>query len=131
MLDSLRILIVDDQPHTRRSLRALFAAKFRCAEVNEAEDGVEAIRCVEQSKPDVVVMDVVMPTVDGLAATRRIKVMEPGIRVVVLSMYREYRNAALLAGADAFVSKGEQPEVLLRAVAEAAGADRAARICGK
>jgi DNA-binding NarL/FixJ family response regulator len=127
MSQPLRILIVDDQPHARRSLRALLAAKFRCAEVNEAEDGSEAIRFVERSKPDVIVMDVVMPGGDGLDATRRIKVIEPDIRVVVLSMYREYRGAALLAGADAFVSKGEQPEVLLRTLVDMVGSASAGR----
>jgi DNA-binding NarL/FixJ family response regulator len=121
MLDCLRILIVDDRPHARRSLKALLAAKFRCVEVREAEDGGDAIRCIERSKPDVVLMDVQMPNVDGLEATRRIKATQPKIRVIALSMYREYRAAALSAGADAFVSKGEPPEVLLKTLAEMMG----------
>lgn len=120
MLDSLRILIVDDQPHARRSLKALLAAKFRFAEVREAADGSDAIRCIGQLAPDVVLMDALMPNMDGLQATRRIKATQPTIKVIVLSMYGEYRAAARSAGADAFVSKGDPPEVLLGIVAEMA-----------
>jgi DNA-binding NarL/FixJ family response regulator len=120
-LDSLRILIVDDQPHARRSLKALLAAKFQRAEVREAEDGNDAVRCIEQLTPDVVLMDALMPNMDGLQATRWIKAAQPGIKVIVLSMYGEYRAAARSVGADAFVSKGDPPEVLLGIVAEMAG----------
>jgi DNA-binding NarL/FixJ family response regulator len=121
MSQSLRILIVDDQPHARRSLKALLAAKFELTDVSEAVDGTDALCCVEQTRPDIVLIDVQMPNLDGLAAARLIKDVQPEIKVIVLSMYREYRAAAMSAGADAFVSKGEPPEVLLRTLAELAG----------
>lgn len=121
MLHPLRILVVDDQPHARHSLKALLAAKFALAEVREALDGRDAIRCIHDLEPDVVVMDVLMPHIDGVHATSLIKRTQPAIKVIVLSMYREYRVAALAAGADAFVSKGDPPETLLDTLARVAG----------
>ena len=108
-----RILIVDDQLRTRQSLRALLTTKFPHVEIAEAANGVEAFHSIEQFKPSVVVMDVLMPEMDGLTCTRLIKATAPRIRVVMLSMYADYRTASLMAGADAFVSKGEPPEQLL------------------
>jgi YesN/AraC family two-component response regulator len=120
---SLRILIVDDQLHARHSLKALLVAKFALAEVREAQDGKDALRCIHDSEPDVVIIDVLMPGVDGVQATSLIKGMQPAIKVIVLSMYREYRAAALSAGADAFVSKGDPPGTLLATLAKVAGID--------
>lgn len=82
-------------------------------EMYEASDGREAVQFVKEHRPDVVLMDVRMPEVDGLTATVQIKALWPEIRVVVLSMYLEYRAEALAAGADAFVGKGEAPARLL------------------
>lgn len=117
VLKPLRILIVDDQLRARQSLKALLATKFPLAEVYEAADGVEAIRCVKESDPDIVLMDARMPEMDGVEATRLIKTKWQHVNVIVLSMYAEYQETALAAGADAFVSKGEPPEELLMMLA--------------
>ena len=85
-------------------------------EIREAADGVEAVRLVQEMQPNVVVMDGRMPEMDGVEATRIIKENWPHMKVILLSMYPEYREAAAQAGADAFVSKGEPPEELLAAI---------------
>ncbi len=119
MVKTLRILIVDDQQHTRRSLKALLATRFQLVDTCEAVNGIEAIRCVDECKPDIVLMDARMPEMDGIEATRIIKKKSAHIPVIVLSMYPEYQAAALAAGASAFVSKGEPSERLLEALTAA------------
>ena len=116
MPKTLRILIVDDQQRARRSLMALLATRFQLADTCEAANGMEAVRCVEECKPDVVLMDARMPEMDGIEATRMIKTISEHTPVIVLSMYPEYQEAALAAGADAFISKGDPPERLLEAL---------------
>jgi len=113
MLKTLRILIADDQGHTRRSLMALLATRFELLDTCEAVNGIEAVRCVEEYNPDLVLMDARMPEMDGIEATRIIKTKLPNVPVIVLSMYGEYRTAALAAGANAFLLKGEPAEQLL------------------
>ena len=117
MHKALRVLIVDDQRRARQSLQALLATKFHPIEVHEAANGVEAVKCIEEWLPDIVLMDARMPETDGIEATRLIKRRMPQLNVIVLSMYAEYEAAALMAGADAFISKGEPPERLLAALA--------------
>jgi DNA-binding NarL/FixJ family response regulator len=112
----LRVLIVDDQPRARRSVSALLSTWIRASEVREAGNGREAVRLVEELLPDLVLMDVRMPEIDGLEATGQIKARWPQVKVIVLSMYIEHGDEALAAGADAFVSKGEAPEKLLDVV---------------
>ena len=116
MPKTLRILIVDDQQRARRSLMALLATRFQLADTCEAANGMEAVRCVEECKPDVVLMDARMPEMDGIEATRIIKTKSKHTPVIMLSMYLEYQEAALAAGADAFISKGDPPERLLEAL---------------
>jgi CheY-like chemotaxis protein len=116
MLKTLRILIVDDQQHARRSLKALLATRFHLADTCEAVNGIEAIRCVEECKPDIVLMDARMPEMDGIEATRIIKSKLAQVPVIVLTMYSEYKAAALAAGANAFLIKGEPVEQLLAVV---------------
>jgi len=112
----VRILIADDQKRTRQSLRALLSASLPEMEMWEAADGAEALRLVEETRPQLVVMDILMPELDGLAATRQIKSRWPEIKVLVLSLYRDRQEEALAAGADLFVAKGESPEDLLSAL---------------
>lgn len=113
MLKKLRILIVDDQQRARLSLKALLATRFQFIDTCEAVNGVEAIRCVEECKPDIVLMDIRMPEMDGIEATRIIKTKLAQIPVIVLTLYSEYKAAALAAGANAFLIKGESVEQLL------------------
>jgi DNA-binding NarL/FixJ family response regulator len=112
----VRILIADDQKRTRQSLRALLSTSLPETEVWEAANGAEALRLVEDIRPDLVLMDIRMPEVDGLDATRGIKSRWPQIKVLVLSMYQDRQEEARAAGADLFVSKGESPERLLGAL---------------
>jgi DNA-binding NarL/FixJ family response regulator len=112
MAETIRILIADDQPRARGSVKALLSTWSRVAEIREAGNGREAVQLAEEFRPDVVLMDVRMPEIDGLEATMQIKARWPRVKVIVLSMYIEYRNQALAAGADAFVAKGDAWEEL-------------------
>jgi DNA-binding NarL/FixJ family response regulator len=113
MVKPIRVLIVDDQPRARKSVKALLSTWQRVGEIHEAGNGREAMQLVRELLPDVVLMDVRMPEVDGLKATVQIKALWPQVKVVVLSMYLEYRDEALAAGANAFVGKGEPADRLL------------------
>jgi DNA-binding NarL/FixJ family response regulator len=113
---TLTLLIADDRPRTRRALRALLTAHPGFEVVGEAANGEEALACVEALRPDLVLLDVWMPRLDGIAATAALKARWPAVRVVVHSLAIERREDALAAGADAFVPKGARPDELLRAL---------------
>ena len=112
----MRIVIADDQKRTRQSLKALLSVSLPEMEIWEAANGSEALRLAADTHPRLVVMDIRMPELDGIAATRGIKSRWPEIKVLVLSMYQDRQEEARAAGADLFVSKGESPEHLLCAV---------------
>ncbi len=116
-MNPIRVLVVDDQVRARQSLTAVVKTWLHIDQVSEAETGEEAIRRVEESIPDVVLMDARMPVMDGITATRLIKNRWPQIRVIVLSLYSEYRQEALAAGADMFFSKADPAENLLTKLA--------------
>ncbi|MGI9623469.1 MAG: response regulator [Acidimicrobiales bacterium] len=109
MTTNRRVLIVDDQESYRSAARLVveLASGFEVA--GESESGEAAITDVESLRPDVVLMDVKMPGIDGLEATRRITASHPGIKVIVLSTYdaSDYEDSAIEAGAVAFISKSE------------------------
>jgi DNA-binding NarL/FixJ family response regulator len=113
MVEGIQVLIVDDQPRARQSLKALLATCSQVEGAREAVNGRDALALVEECLPDVIVMDARMPEMDGLQATRLIKTRWPQVKIIVLSMYAEYMDEALAAGADAFVSKGAPAERLL------------------
>jgi len=112
MSERIRVLVVDDQPRARQSLKVLLTTCPQVKEVKEAPLAREAIYLIQESPPDVVLMDVQMPEMDGLQATRLIKAKWPQVKVIVLTMYTEYAAEAQAAGADAFICKGEPPERL-------------------
>jgi len=113
----IEVLVVDDQPRARRSLKALLATWTRTGGVREAANGLEALAQMEESCADLVVMDVTMPAMDGLTAARQIRSRWPNTHIVILSMYPEYADEAISAGADAFLTKGESPTLLLERLA--------------
>jgi DNA-binding NarL/FixJ family response regulator len=115
--NGLRILIADDQKHARNGLKALLCASMPQPEIWEAANGLEAERLAEEVRPDLVLMDVRMPELDGLSATRWIKSHFPQVKVLVLSLHEGSAQEAKEAGADGFVSKCESPQNLLGAVA--------------
>ncbi|WP_268919674.1 response regulator [Paractinoplanes ovalisporus] len=113
-------MLVDDQPLLRHSLALIIDNEVDLAVVGQAGDGAEAEVCARETRPDVILMDVRMPRVDGLEATRRI-CADPaltGARVLVLSMFEldEYVHEALRAGASGFLLKDAHPEQLLEAI---------------
>jgi len=114
--DVVRVLIADDRSRSRRGLRALLSTHAGIEVVGEAENGKEALRLVEECRPDAVLLDAKMPAMDGLTATRLIKERWPEVRVVVLTMYGARRADAEAAGADAFLVKGCLTDELLGAI---------------
>ncbi len=117
----IKVLVVDNQPRARNSVRALLSTWSWVDEVREASNGREALDLVRAFRPDVVLMDVRMPEIDGLKATVQIKALWPQVKVIVLSIYPEYRAEALAAGADAFVAKADAPQDLLGILASMVG----------
>ena len=113
-----RVLIVDDVPQVRRELHTLLPLLEAIDVVGEAENGQSAVELATALQPEVVLMDVEMPMMDGLAATRLIKQQCPRCRVVILSIHNEeaVHARARLAGADDFVDKGAPLAALLQAI---------------
>ncbi|QES10445.1 DNA-binding response regulator [Streptomyces venezuelae] len=116
----IRVLLADDQSLVRAGFRALLDAQPDIEVAGEAADGEEALEQVRALRPDVVLMDIRMPRLDGLEATRRIT-DDPGltdVRVVMLTTFEldEYVFEAIRAGASGFLVKDTEPEELLRAV---------------
>jgi DNA-binding NarL/FixJ family response regulator len=121
----VRVLIVDDHPVVRQGLRWLFDSAGGFAIVGEAGDGATATRLAAQLRPDVVLMDLTMPGVDGIEATRRIKATSPQTAVLVVTMSDNDASlvAAVTAGASGYVLKGAAQQDLLRATRAVAGGD--------
>ncbi|MEY2226347.1 response regulator [Streptomyces sp. BF23-19] len=116
----IRVLLADDQLLVRAGFRALLDAQPDIEVAGEASDGDEAVRLVRELRPDVVLMDIRMPVLDGLAATRRIGEDESlaAVRVVMLTTFEldEYVFEAIRSGASGFLVKDTEPAELLRAV---------------
>jgi len=121
----IRILLVDDQQLLRFGFRMLFETQADFEVVGEAGDGAEAVRLAGQSKPDVVLMDVRMPGMDGVEATEQITDQYPDTRVLVLTTFDldEYAFAALRAGASGFMLKNVESAELIAAIRTVAAGD--------
>jgi DNA-binding NarL/FixJ family response regulator len=123
---SIRVLIADDQELVRTGLCAILAAQDGISVIGEASDGEQAVEAAGQLTPDVVLMDVRMPRMDGLEATRRIVALpEPAPRVLVLTTFDldEYVYEALRAGASGFLLKGAPTDRVVEAVRVIAAGD--------
>jgi DNA-binding NarL/FixJ family response regulator len=117
---TIRVVVADDQPLLRTGFRALIAAAADLEVVGEAGDGREAVRLARAAQADVVLMDIRMPVLDGIAATRLITGDEDlaGVRVLILTTFEidEYVFAALRAGASGFLGKSAEADELLDAI---------------
>jgi DNA-binding NarL/FixJ family response regulator len=115
---TIQVLLVDDEPLVRGGLRAILEAEDDLAVVAEAGDGAEALAQAQHTHPDVVLMDVRMPHVDGIAATRLLAELDEPPRVVVVTTFEndDYVYDALVAGAQGFMLKREAPDQVVHAV---------------
>lgn len=118
-MDAVRVLIADDHPVFRNGLRALLASAPEMEVVGEATTGDEAVALAASAQPDVALMDLQMPGMGGIEATRRILDASPHIRVLVVTMFDDEDSvfAALRAGARGYMLKGASPREMLRAIA--------------
>ena len=114
----IRVLLVDDHAVVRHGLRNLLATEVEIEVVGMAADGREAVELVRQYRPDVVLMDLAMPKLNGVEATRLISAEHPEVRVVVLTSFGDEARiaAALDAGAQGYLLKHAEPETLIDAV---------------
>jgi DNA-binding NarL/FixJ family response regulator len=121
-VSDLRILLADDHGVVRKGLRYVLESEADLQVVGEAADGLEAARLAEELEPDVVIMDLAMPLLNGIEATARITKQCPRTAVVILSMHSDesYLTRALAAGAKAYLLKDSAEEDLTRAVRAAA-----------
>jgi DNA-binding NarL/FixJ family response regulator len=123
----IRVLLADDQALVRAGFRALLAAEADIEVVGEASDGAHAVRLAAQTRPDVILMDIRMPGMDGLEATRRIAAdpAQAGTRIVILTTFEldEYVFEALRSGAAGFLVKDTEPVELVRGVRAVAAGD--------
>jgi DNA-binding NarL/FixJ family response regulator len=121
----VRVALVDDDDLMRAGLRAVLSTDERIEVVGEAGDGRAAVGLIRESRPDVVLMDVRMPDLDGISATREVLAASPEVRVVILTTFEDddYIFGALAAGASGFLLKRTRPEELIAGIHAVAAGD--------
>ena len=119
-MGKIRVIIVDDHPVVREGLRAMLTTDQTIEVVGESGDGAEAVTLVAEKEPNIVLMDIRMPKMDGVEATRRIKDGSPSTAVIVLTMYDNdaYIIDAVRAGASGYLLKDASRELLLHTIRE-------------
>jgi DNA-binding NarL/FixJ family response regulator len=112
------ILLVDDHPLVLQEIRTIIAEKSELAVVGELQDGLELLNCLDNRLPHLVILDISMPRLGGIEATRLIKSSHPEIKVLILTLHsrREYVDQARLAGAEGYLLKDEADKELLLAI---------------
>jgi DNA-binding NarL/FixJ family response regulator len=123
--EPIRVLVADDHPVFRRGMRAILGAEFDTELVGEATDGEEAVELALRLEPDVILMDLNMPKVTGIEATRRILEAIPDTAILMLTMFEDDNSilAAVRAGARGYVLKGADGTETLRAIHAVAGGE--------
>lgn len=118
MADTIRVLVVEDHTLVRQGLVAMLGAAEGVEVAAEAEDGERALELVPEEGPDVVLLDLRLPKVDGIEVLRRLKADDPGIRIIALTVHDEqaYVGEALLAGADGYLLKTVAHDELIDAI---------------
>jgi RNA polymerase sigma factor (sigma-70 family) len=121
----VRVLVVDDDDLMRAGLRSVLSSDETIEVVGEAADGRVAVQCVSELRPDIVLMDVRMPNLDGISATREVLAARPDAKVVILTTFEDddYIFGALSAGASGFLLKRTSPEQLIGALHTVAAGD--------
>jgi two-component system, NarL family, response regulator LiaR len=116
--EKIRVLIVDDHQVVRQGLRTFLELQEDILVVGEASDGESAVEMVRQLEPDVVLMDLVMPLLDGIAATRQVKALAAGVKVIALTSFTEDEKVfpAIQAGASSYLLKDVSPDDLVEAI---------------
>src|SRR5438105_1687088 len=114
----IKVLLVDDHPVVRKGLQTCLAREGTIKVIGEASDGDEALRKARELSPDIVLMDISMPRMNGLAVTEALRKESPNVKVLILSVHskKEYIFRIIQAGAHGYVSKEAPPEELVRAI---------------
>jgi DNA-binding NarL/FixJ family response regulator len=125
MSDRVRVVVVDDDDLMRAGLRSVLSSDETIDVVGEAGDGREAVDRIRALRPDLVLMDIRMPDLDGISATREVLATSPEVKIVVLTTFEQddYIFDALSAGASGFLLKRTQPEALIAAIHTVADGD--------
>jgi two-component system, NarL family, response regulator NreC len=115
---SYEILLVEDHPLVRQGIKTILAEKPELAVVGEFQDGLELLNCLANRLPHLIIIDISLPRLGGLEATRLIKSSHPEIKVLILTLHsrREYVNQARIAGAEGYLLKDEAQKELLLAI---------------
>ena len=122
---TLRIVVADDHTLVREGLKALLSTVDGYELVDDVGTGEDAVRAAVTTRPDVLVMDIQMPGIDGIEATRQVARAAPGVAVLMLTMFEDDESvfAAMRAGALGYVLKGASPDTMIRAIAAVAGGE--------
>ena len=112
------IVVADDHALVREELKKILAGRIDLEVAGEACDGLEALALVEKNRPDMVILDISMPNLGGIGATRQIKRLYPNVKVLILTMHNnwEYFHNAILAGADGYLLKADMDTELFSAI---------------